>query len=69
MIVAVIGIATIALGVLLKPPPDLVSRVVEFLSPLFAMFITIGILLGFATLIISLFVQISPQRFVVRQNR
>lgn len=69
MIVAVIGIATIALGVLLQPPPDLVSRVVEFLSPLFAMFITIGILLGFATLIISLFVQIFPQRFVVRQNR
>lgn len=69
MITALIVIATIALGVLSQPPPDLVSRVIEFLSPLFAMFITIGTLLGFATLIISMLVQIFPQRYVVRHYK
>ena len=59
---------TITLSALMQPPADLIPRIAELLSPLFAMFLTIGLLLSFVTLIISLFVQLFPQRFRVSSS-
>ena len=63
MIVAAVFIALITLAMLAAPPQDLVTNVTRFLSPLFAMFVTISLLLGFATLVIAAAVQIFPQRY------
>lgn len=64
MIGVAIAVSTVVLAMLMRPPQDLVARVNEFFSPLFAMFITIGLLLSFATLVITFAVQFFPQRYV-----
>ena len=58
-------VTTLTLSVLMQPPADLIPRIAGLLSPLFAMFVSIGLLLSFATLIISLLVQLFPQRYRV----
>ena len=63
MIGLAIAITTAVLATLMKPPPDLVYRITDFFSPLFAMFIAIALLLGFATLVISVIVRVFPQRY------
>ena len=66
IIVLAVAVVVSALSVLMQPPADLTIRIITILSPLFAMFITITILLAFTTLVIAMLVQFFPQRYVAR---